>query len=96
MSKVQSPKSTVETHRYVARERALSGERESAGKPLLLTRIFDYVCAERRIPKGFRNKAQGCEERATLGSCARIDNNPERVAAHGHRERSQATTPLGL
>src|SRR6266853_243769 len=22
-----------------------------------------------RIPKGFRNKAQGCEERATLGSC---------------------------
>src|SRR5712691_7063732 len=25
----------------------------------------------RRIPKGFRNKAQGCEERATLGSCVR-------------------------
>src|SRR5882724_96558 len=22
-----------------------------------------------RIPKGFRNKAQGCEERATLGTC---------------------------
>src|SRR6266853_6097327 len=25
----------------------------------------------RRIPKGFRNKAQGCEGRATLGSCVR-------------------------
>src|SRR6266446_3422437 len=24
-----------------------------------------------RIPKGFCNKAQGCEERATLGSCVR-------------------------
>src|SRR5258707_1343726 len=40
----------------------------------------------RRIPKGFRNKAQGCEERATLGSCVRSITTlkAERVAANGN------------
>src|SRR5207248_3092311 len=44
----------------------------------------------RRIPKGFRNEAQGCEERATLGSRVQIDDNPERVVAHGN---GSATRP---
>src|SRR5713226_1917848 len=34
-----------------------------------------------RIPKGFRPKAQGCEERATLGAQWGRRFNPERVAA---------------
>src|SRR2546422_214988 len=35
-------------------------------------RDLDEGSRERdRIPKGFRHKAQGCEERATLGSCVR-------------------------
>src|SRR5258707_15875632 len=39
-----------------------------------------------RIPKRFRNKAQGCEERATLGSCVQSMTTlkAERVAAHGN------------
>src|SRR6266403_1348142 len=35
----------------------------------------------RRIPKGFQPKAQGCEERATLGVPWWRRYNPERVAA---------------
>src|SRR6266853_872551 len=49
----------------------------------------------RRIPKGFRNKAQGCEKRATLGLCVPIDNNPERVAAHGNGNATRAQPRWG-
>src|SRR5713101_3468441 len=41
--------------------------------------MFRY-CLSRRIPKGFRPKAQGCEERATLGPRLAHAFNPERVA----------------
>src|SRR6266446_4996471 len=34
-----------------------------------------------RIPKGFCNKAQGCEERATLGNIASRPTNPNGVAS---------------
>jgi hypothetical protein len=37
----------------------------------------------RRIPKGFRNKAQGCEERATLGNQIQDGFNPNGVAPSG-------------
>ena len=46
-----------------------------------------------RIPKGFRNKAQGCEERATLGKSGERNLNPNGVAPI---DRSQAATPSGL
>jgi hypothetical protein len=49
-----------------------------------------------RIPKGFRNKAQGCEERATLGKRFRSVNNPERVAARGDNNSARPEPPLGL
>jgi len=48
----------------------------------------------RRIPKGFRNKAQGCEARATLGKCGIVYANPNGVASSDHPEN--AATPLGL
>jgi hypothetical protein len=45
------------------------------------------ICSSRggplRIPKGFRLKAQGCEERATLGQTAKIPVNPEGVVPQG-------------
>src|SRR5689334_6365234 len=40
------------------------------------------------IPKGLRNKAQGCEERATLGKCTLHRDNPERVAADDNGNRT--------
>ena len=46
-----------------------------------------------RIPKGFRNQAQGCEERATLGKSSGRNFNPNGVASV---DRSQAATPSGL
>ena len=51
------------------------------------------------IPKGFRPKAQGCEERATLGVRRRSSFNPERVVASTFRLKAQqggATTLSGL
>ncbi len=65
---------------------------------LHLTRIFKarMPC---RIPKGFSPPAQGCEQRATLGTQPEGLSNPERVAERpiviqvGHAE---ATTLLGL
>jgi hypothetical protein len=44
-----------------------------------------------RIPKGFGRKAQGCEERATLGNRAAIVLNPKGVAPV-----RLVSTPLGL
>ena len=43
-----------------------------------------------RIPKGFRPKAQGCEERATLGNSAESRANTERVVTLFHPERREA------
>src|SRR5215470_14479293 len=40
------------------------------------------VCLKTRIPKGFRLKAQGCEERATLGSRSLIFTQPQRGCAN--------------
>ena len=51
-----------------------------------------------RIPKGFRLKAQGCREAATLGPRATNSSNRNAVAdnvAHG-RERGKAATALRL
>ena len=42
---------------------------------------------------GFPNKAQGCEERATLGKSGKRNLNPNGVAPV---DRSQAATPSGL
>ena len=39
--------------------------------------LFQTTVRSRRIPKGFRPKAQGCEERATLGSVSQ-DRQPQR------------------
>src|SRR5437899_1532221 len=39
------------------------------------------IGTQARIPKGFRPKAQGCEERATLGNSPEPRANPERVVA---------------
>src|SRR5262245_44991882 len=44
------------------------------------TRAFSKASRE-RIPKGFRLKAQGCEERATLGDRRNEIINPNGVAA---------------
>src|SRR6266446_10866976 len=52
-----------------------------------------------RIPKGFRPKAQGCEERATLGVQWWRGFNPERVVAPPfplETEQGRATTLSGL
>ena len=49
-----------------------------------------------RIPKGFQPKAQGCEERATLGGGREPRSNPERVAASRRSEWNTATTLSGL
>jgi hypothetical protein len=46
------------------------------------------------IPKGLRLKAQGCEERATLGQRIR-KTKPQRGFGFGERA-SQVATPLGL
>src|SRR5262245_20439643 len=40
----------------------------------------------RRIPKGFCNKAQGCEERATLGNRPAMGGNPRGVVSATRRE----------
>src|SRR6266853_868893 len=54
-----------------------AGKRRQA---LLLARIF-RIGAQARIPKGFRPKAQGCEERATLGNSSEPRANPERAVS---------------
>src|SRR5213593_2958883 len=46
------------------------------------------------IPKGLRPKAQGCEERATLGQPSK-KQNPNGVSSLGNTWRV-AATPLGL
>jgi hypothetical protein len=38
------------------------------------------ICERPAIPKGLRLKAQGCEERATLGHRRQRDLNPDGVA----------------
>src|SRR6266705_1039393 len=84
MSKVQGPKSKVETHRYVAR---VSGERKSAGLPCTLP--------VSSIPTGLCNSAQGCEERATLGK-ETDDSQPQRGCGMVLFPSSSATTLSGL
>src|SRR5207248_10246283 len=58
------------------------------------------TASRERIPKGFRPKAQGCEERATLGARLGHVFNPERVVASGFPPfdaiAAQATTLSGL
>src|SRR2546427_791238 len=51
---------------------------------LRLTRIYTTGRGE-RIPKGFRPKAQGCEERATLG-----------LGCRGYSTRNGLRQPFGL
>src|SRR5580765_7684972 len=45
------------------------------------------------IPKGLRNKAQGCEERATLGQTMRVPN-PERVSSTVYGEEAVTISTL--
>ena len=47
------------------------------------------VRLRRRIPTGFRNKARGCEERATLGNRGVNNLNPNGVAARGRARETQ-------
>src|SRR4051812_38749775 len=47
------------------------------------------------IPKGLRNKAQGCEERATLGKVT-DDSQPQRGCGMASFTQSSATTLSGL
>src|SRR5204863_9368895 len=58
------------------------------------------TASRERIPKGFRPKAQGCEERATLGARLGHVFNPERVVASGFPPfdaiAAEATTLSGL
>ena len=42
-----------------------------------------------RIPKGFRNQAQGCEERATLGQLARGPQPQGGCATHDAPRRNR-------
>jgi len=50
-----------------------------------------------RIPTGFRNKAQGCDNGATLGPARSIHPQPQRgCAPQSHSLSCLATTPLGL
>jgi len=64
---------------------------------LHLIRIFKTT-GGRRIPKGFRLEAQGCEERATLGLRWGGWSNPERVppAFRLSGLRNSAATLSGL
>ena len=50
------------------------------------------------IPKGFRNKAQGCEERATLGNRRTRPQPPTGLRPRYASKFAQKgdTTPLGL
>jgi len=43
--------------------------------------VGGYSGSGRAIPKGLCPPAQGCEERATLGTAGDDDNNPEGVAS---------------
>src|SRR6266853_6329062 len=71
-----------------------AGKRRQA---LLLARIF-RIGTQARIPKGFRPKAQGCEERATLGNSPAPRANPERIVAllHPEHREAEAATLSGL
>ena len=46
-----------------------------------------------RIPKGFRLKAQGCAERATLGIEFEVSPTPNGVAAD---RRTKGRNPVGV
>ncbi len=59
-----------------------------------LTRIFKPGC-EGKIPKGFRPKAQGCEERATLGLRRRDDSALKGLCPHfASADRKTAPQPF--
>jgi hypothetical protein len=58
----------------------------------LLCVTHNWGVAHRRIPKGFRNKAQGCEARATLGHRVGTGLNPNRVVPW---PSSEEHNPLG-
>ena len=64
----------------------------SAGKPYSLHASLE-IGTQARIPKGFRTKAQGCEERAALGNSpeprANPERGPERVVALFDPERRE-------
>src|SRR6266436_6222876 len=55
-----------------------------------------------RIPKGFRNKAQGCEERATLGKGGSCLTTPTglwprlRCRCHGPQPFALLRNPFGI
>jgi hypothetical protein len=53
----------------------------SSFRHLLLGRISGTGNHSWKIPKGFRLKAQGCEERATLGNDSEGIDNPNGVVA---------------
>src|SRR5947208_11456300 len=70
------------------------------GCPLCTLHASLETASRERIPKGFRPKAQGCEERATLGARLGHVFNPERVVASGfppfNAIAAQAATLSGL
>src|SRR5438876_591750 len=67
---------------YSARAHRRESQRDSASKPRVARNELPWVfCARtpQRIPKGFCLKAQGCEERATLGILRTHTSTPKEL-----------------
>src|SRR6266576_3931693 len=68
--------------------RGLQCKSESAGKPLLLTRIFECVAPSAESQRDSATKPRVARNELPWENARHIGDNPERVAAHDHGNKT--------